>query len=139
MLFSLGWILLLSVLGPQTAENAGTKVVIRNTFGGHSSDNTTYSMADRRRTEFRHAVQRTKEDGSAEWVDEVISVLIVRCDLGQSFTLNMKAEKYSVAEYPPKRLTPEEMAPNGMKTPVTSQPTQPTFRIEIATVATGQH
>src|SRR5258708_18403277 len=95
-------------------------------------------MADRRRTEFRHAVQRTKADGSVEWVDEVISVLIVRCDLGQSFTLNMKAEKYSVAEYPPKRLTPEEMAAHGMKTPVTSQPTQPTLRIEIATVDTGE-
>ena len=117
----------------QTAENAGTKVVIRNTFGGQSSDNTTYWTADRRRTEFRHAVQRTKEDGSVEWVDEVASVFIVRCDLGQSFTLKMKAEEYSVAEYPPKRLTPEEMAARG--TPVAPQPT---LRIEIATVDTGE-
>src|SRR6266481_3122252 len=124
MLFSLCWILLLSVLGTQTAENAGTKVVIRNTFGGQSSDNTTYWTADRRRTEFRHAVQRTKEDGSVEWVDEVASVFIVRCDLGQSFTLKMKAEEYSVAEYPPKRLTPEEMAARGMNTPVAPQHTQ---------------
>ncbi len=133
MLFSLCWILLLSVLGTQTAENAGTKVVIRNTFGGQSSDNTTYWTADRRRTEFRHAVQRTKEDGSVEWVDEVASVFIVRCDLGQSFTLKMKAEEYSVAEYPPKRLTPEEMAARG--TPVAPQPT---LRIEITTVDTGE-
>ena len=133
MLFSLCWILLLSVLATQTAENAGTKVVIRNTFGGQSSDNTTYWTADRRRTEFRHAVQRTKEDGSVEWVDEVASVFIVRCDLGQSFTLKMKAEEYSVAEYPPKRLTPEEMAARG--TPVAPQPT---LRIEIATVDTGE-
>src|SRR6266481_5196424 len=122
----------------QTAENAGTKVVIRNTFGGQSSDNTTYWTADRRRTEFRHAVQRTKEDGSVEWVDEVASVFIVRCDLGQSFTLKMKAEEYSVAEYPPKRLTPEEMAARGMNTPVAPQPTQPTLGIEIATVDTGE-
>ena len=133
MLFSLCWILLLSVLATQTAENAGTKVVIRNTFGGQSSDNTTYWTADRRRTEFRHAVQRTKEDGSVEWVDEVASVFIVRCDLGQSFTLKMKAEEYSVAEYPPKRLTPEEMTARG--TPVAPQPT---LRIEIATVDTGE-
>lgn len=76
MIFSLCWVLLVCVLGPQTAENAGTKVVIRNTFGGQSSDNTTYWTADRRRTEFRHAVQRTKEDGSVEWVDEVRSILI---------------------------------------------------------------
>src|SRR5258706_10998597 len=137
MLFSLCWILLLSVMATQTAENTGTKVVIRNTFGGQSSDNTTYWTADRRRTEFRHAVQRTKEDGSVEWVDEVASVFIVRCDLGQSFTLKMKAEEYSVAEYPPKRLTPEEMAARGM-TPVAPQPTQPTLRIEIATVDTGE-
>jgi hypothetical protein len=135
MLFSLCWLLLLllSFLGPQAAANAGTKVVIRNTFGGQSSDNTTYWTADRRRTEFRQAVQRTKEDGSVEWVDEVASVFIVRCDLGQSFTLKMKAEEYSVAEYPPKRLTPEEMAARG--TPVAPQPT---LRIEIATVDTGE-
>jgi hypothetical protein len=136
MLFSLCWVLLLSVLGPQTAENAGAKMVIRNTFGGHSSDNTTYSMADRRRTEFRHAVQRTKEDGSVEWVDEVTIVLIARCDLGQSFSLNMKTEEYSVADYPPKRLTPEEMAARGMNTPVAPQPT---LRIETTTVDTGEH
>src|SRR5258706_13161266 len=105
MLFSLCWILLLSVLATQTAENTGTKVVIRNTFGGQSSDNTTYWTADRRRTEFRHAVQRTKEDGSVERVDEVASVFIVRCDLGQSFTWKMKAEQYSAAGNPPNGLT----------------------------------
>ena len=74
MLFPL-WVLL-SVLSPQAAENSGTKLVTRNTFGGHSSDNTTYWMADRKRTEFRHAVQRTKEDGSVEWVDDAMSVFI---------------------------------------------------------------
>jgi hypothetical protein len=123
MLFTL-WVLLLSVVLPQ-AGNAGTKVVIRNTFG-RSSDNTdtTYWMADRRRTEFTHTENTT--------------ALIVRCDLGQSFTLNMKAEEYSVAEYPPKRLTLEEMTAHGMKTPVTSQPTQPTLRIETTTVDTGE-
>jgi len=135
VLFSLCWVLLLCVLGPQTAENAGTKVVIRNTFGEHSSDNTTYSMADRRRTEFRHAVQRTKEEGSVEREDEVAIVLIVRCDLGQSFSLNMKAEEYGMAEYPPKRLTPEEMASRGMNPSVAPQPT---LRIETTTVDTGE-
>jgi hypothetical protein len=135
MLFSLWWVLLLSVLDPQAAENAGTKIVIRNTSGGHPSYNTTYWMGDRRRTEFRQAVQRTKEDGSVEWVDEVTTVLIVRCDLGQSFTLKMKAEEYSVAEYPPKPLTPEELAARGMNAPVAPQPT---LRIETTTVNTGE-
>jgi hypothetical protein len=119
---------------PQAGENAGTKVVIRNTFGGHSTDNTTYSMADRKRTEFRHAAQRTKEDGAVEW-DETTIVLIVRCDLGQSFSLNMKAEEYSVAEYPPKPLTPGEMAVHGLDTAIAPQPT---LRIEITTVDTGE-
>ena len=76
MLFSLCWFLLLSVLGTQAAENAGTKMVIRNTFGSHPSYNTTYWVADRRRTEFTRAVQRTKEDGSVEWVDDAMSVFI---------------------------------------------------------------
>src|SRR5258708_9035919 len=110
MLFSLCWILLLSVLATQTAENTGTKVVIRNTFGGQSSDNTTYWTADRRRTEFRQAVQRTKEDRSVAWVDEVASVFIVRCDLRQSFTLKRKAEECSVAEHHPERMSPVDMA-----------------------------
>jgi hypothetical protein len=135
MLFSLWWVLLLSVLGPQAAENAGTKMVIRNTFGSHPSYNTIYWMADRRRTEFTHAVQRTKEDGSVEWADEVTTVLIARCDLGQGLALNLKAEEYSVAEYPPKQLTPEEMAARGMNTTVAPQPT---LRIETTTVDTGE-
>ena len=115
------WVLLLCVLDPQ-AQNAGTKVVYRNTFAGHSTDNTTYTLGDRRRTEFqRSAAQRTK-DGSVEW-DETTIVLIVRCDLGQSFTLNTKAEEYSVAEYPQKPLTPGDMAARGLDTPVAPQPT----------------
>lgn len=134
MHLSLCWVLLLCVLDPQTVENAGTKVVIRNTFAGHSSDNTTYSMADRKRTEFRRAAQRTKEDGSVEW-DETTIVLIVRCDLGQSFSLNMKAEEYSVAEYPPKPLTPGEMAAHGLDTAIAPHPT---LRIEMTTVDTGE-
>ena len=134
MLLSLCWVLLLCVLDPQAAENTGTKVVLRNTFGGHSSDNTTYSMADRRRAEFRNTVQRRKEDGSVEW-DETTVVLIVRCDLGQSFSLNLKAEEYSAAEYPPKPLTPGEMAARGLDAPVAPQPT---LRIETTTVDTGE-
>src|SRR5260370_14796431 len=117
----------------QTAEDARSKLVIGNACGEQSSDNTTCWTADRRRAEFRHAVQRRKDDGSVEWMDEVASVFIVRCDLGQSFTLKMKAEEYSVAEYPPKRLTSEEIAARG--TPVAPQPT---LRIEIATVDTGE-
>jgi hypothetical protein len=134
MLFSLWWVLLLS-LGPQDAKNAGTKMVTRNTFGSHPSDNTIYWMADRRRTEFTRATQRTKEDGSVEWVDEVVSVFIVRCDLGQSFSLNMKTEEYSVAEYPPKPLTPGEMEARGLNASVASQPT---LRIETTTADTGE-
>jgi len=120
---------------PQAAENAGTKVVIRNTFGSHPSYDTTYWMADRKRMEFTRAVQRTKEDGSLQWVDETTIVHIVRCDLGQSFSLNLKAEEYSVAEYPPKPLTPGEMAAHGLDTAIAPQPT---LRIEIATVDTGE-
>jgi|ERR1700739_1885845 len=110
-------------------------MVTRNTFGGHPSYNTIYWMVDRKRTEFRRAVQRTKEDGAVEWVDEVGTVFIVRCNLGQSFSLNMKAEEYSVAEYPPKPLTPGEMEARGLNASVASQPT---LRIETTTVDTGE-
>jgi hypothetical protein len=137
MLFSLCWVLLLSVLGPQGAENVGTKVVTRHTFGPGSSEQTLYMMGDRRRIEFRHSVQHRDSDGSFETVNELSSVFILRCDLGESFVLRPQTEEYRSAAYPPKPLTPEEAATRAFEKPATAEPAKPTLRIETTTVDTG--
>jgi hypothetical protein len=136
MLFSLCWVLLLSVLGPRAAENLGTKVVSRHTFGpgpGEHAEETLYLAGDRRRTELR-PVQRRDDDGSLETVNEFSTVSIVRCDLGEIFTLNPQREEYSSMAYPPKPLTPEEAAARG----TTASPDRPTLRIETTTLDTGE-
>jgi hypothetical protein len=95
-------------------------------------------MGDRRRMEFRHSVQRGDTDGSFETVNELSSVFILRCDLGQSFVLHPQTEEYSSAAYPPKPLTPEEAAAHAFEKPATAEPAKPTLRIETTTVDTGE-
>jgi hypothetical protein len=137
MLFSLYWALLLSVLLPQASENNVTKIVSRHTFGVGATEQTIYIMADRRRMEMRHSVQRRDNNGPIETRDELSSVFIVRCDLGESFILYPQREEYSSAAYPPNPLTPEGAAP-GFEKPGTAEPAKPTLRVETATVDTGE-
>jgi hypothetical protein len=135
--FVLG-VILLQVSGMRTTENTGTKVVVRTTTAWNVTEVTTYTMGDRRRTESRHSVQWQNADGSPGGVEKLGNVMIFRCDLGQSFTLNMKTEEYTSAAYPPKRLTAEELAARGAKMPDASQAMQPTLRLETTTVDTGE-
>jgi hypothetical protein len=139
MLLFLSWVLFLSVGGPQAVgKNTGTKVVVRYTSGDHTSESTTYTMGGRRRTESRNSAQRRNADGLLEYVDPPDNVRILRCDLGQSFTLNTSAKEYAAAVYPPKPLTPEEMAALGWKEPEAAEAGPPAMRIEITTVVTGE-
>jgi hypothetical protein len=108
MFFSLYWVFLLSILGEQAPENLGTKIVTRKTLGPVGfSEQRLYIMADRRRLELRHSVQRRNNDGSTEMKDELSSILIVRCDLEQSYLLHPRTEEYSSSPYPLPRWTPK--------------------------------
>jgi hypothetical protein len=93
-------------------------------------------MTDRRRIELRHSVQSRNNDGSVETQSELSSVLIVRCDLGQSFLLRSKTEEYSSSPYPPKPPTPEAARLAVEKSYAADSP-KPTLRIETTTVDTG--
>jgi hypothetical protein len=136
MLFSLCWVFILSILGPRAPENLGTKIVTRQTLGPAGfSEQTLYIMPDRRRME---SVQRRNTDGAPEMQDELSSVFILRCDLGQSFLLRPKTEEYSSSPYPPKPMTPEQAAQLAVEKSGTSQPAQPTLRVETTTVDTGE-
>lgn len=136
MVFSLCWVLLLSILGPQAPENFGTKIVTLDTEA--FSEQTLYIMADRRRMEFRRSVHRRNNDESPEMQTELSSVYILRCDLGQSFVLSPKTEEYSSWPYPPKPATPGQAAQLAVENSDTTEPAKPTLRIETTTVDTGE-
>jgi hypothetical protein len=136
MFFSLCWVLLLSILGPQAPENVGTKIVTYQPEA--SSEQTLYIMADRSRMEFRQSVQRGNNDESPEMQSELSSVFILRCDMGQSFVLSPKTEEYSSSPYPPKPATPEQARQLAVENLDTSEPAKPTLRIETTTVDTGE-
>jgi hypothetical protein len=134
----LSWVLLLSIVWPQTYnKNIGTKVVVRYTSGDHTSEFTTYTMGDRRRTEFRNSAQRRNAAGVLEYVDPPDNVTIQRCDLRQRFTLNTSAKEYTSAVYPPKPLTPEEIAERGFQEPEDAY-VKPAIRIEERSLDTGE-
>jgi hypothetical protein len=91
--------------------------------------------SDRRRIEMRSSVQRKNPDSSTETVDRT-NVVIMRCDLGQSFTLNLETKEYTASVFPPVPLTAEQRESRGLNKPP-SQGT-PTLRIETTTVVTGE-
>jgi hypothetical protein len=139
MFFLLCWVLLLSSLFPQAPENPGTKIVMRRTLGpGHFSEQTLYILADRRRMEYRQSVQRGDNGESPETQGELLSVFILRCDLGQSFVLHPKAEEYSSSPYPPMLATPQQATKLSVENSDTAAPPKPTLRVETTTVDTGE-
>jgi hypothetical protein len=95
-------------------------------------------MGDRRRTEYRKSAQRRNSAGVLEYVDPPDNVAILRCDLLQNFTLNTSAKEYASAVYPPKPLTPEELAKRGWKEPEDADAGPPAIRIETTNLDTGE-
>jgi hypothetical protein len=65
-------------------------------------------------------------------------VRIVRCDLGESYELNLDTSEYTSTPYPPKPLTPEEIKARGLDTAGIRQSETPTIRVEIKTTDTGE-
>jgi hypothetical protein len=130
-------VLLLIVVSPQ-AGGQGTKVVLRHTSGDHTSEETTYRMGDRRRTEYRNNAQRRNAAGLLVRADPPANVIIQRCDLGQSFELNTHMQEYTSKEYPPKPPTPEERKERGLDEPDWDTSLLPVVRVEITTTDTGE-
>ena len=102
--------------GAQMGEMVGTKVVVQNNLAGRLSESTTYMARDRRRIEIRSSVHRKNPDGSTETVDRT-NIVIIRCDLGQSFTLNLETQEYTASVFPPVPLTAEQMESRGLSKP----------------------
>jgi hypothetical protein len=134
--FSSAWLLLLVIPMFQASGNGGIKMTIRVGQAGNSSQHTVYLSGDRKRLEFRNSVGEKKADGSQPVIYGSRLVAITRCDLGQSFELNLDASEYTSAPYPPKPLTKEQIEARGLQIPATSE--KPTLRLEVSTTDTGE-
>lgn len=132
------WLLLLGVPLLQAAENSGIKMTIQFGAAGLSSQQTIYLQGDRKRVEFRNSEGHKNADGSFQPRYGPRLVAITRCDLGQSFELNLDASEYTSRPYPPKPLTKQELEARGMQTPVTYLSDKPTLRMEVTTTDTGE-
>jgi hypothetical protein len=135
---SSAWLLFLGIPLLQASENIGVKMTIQLGAAGNRNEETVYLQGDRKRMEFRGSVGRTNPDGSRHQIYGPRLVAITRCDLGQSFELNLDTAEYTAGPYPPKPLTPEEIKARGLQGPVTHVSDKPTLRIEVTTRDTGE-
>jgi len=120
----------------QASGNNGIKMTIRFGQAENSNEHTVYIAGDRKRMEFRNSSGRKNADGSLQLSYGPRLVAITRCDLGQTFELNLDTSEYTSAPYPPKPLTKEQIEARGLQIPVTSD--KPTLRIEVNTTDTGE-
>ncbi len=111
----------------QVPRPAGIKMTVRYSSVGQESEQTTYFRADARRQEFRNI--------SGSHYGPHLAV-IVRCDLGERFGLNLDQREYDSRPYPPQ--LPKEQLARMSQTPPPAQPGPPTFRIEVTTIDTGE-
>jgi len=122
----------------QAAENPGIKMTIEYGQRGNASQRTIYFKADRKRFAYQNSFGQQQADGSVKPIYGPRIVSIMRCDLGQSFELNLDTREYTATQYPPKPLTKEEMDKRGMPGRLTYISDKPTSRIETTTTDTGE-
>jgi hypothetical protein len=112
----------------------GIKVTTRFTFDGRSSnERTEYFAGDRKRMEYRN---ESGEGKGAIHGPRLAAVL--RCDLAKAFELNLDDLQYTEAAYPPQPLSPKEIQARGIRTHLEYVSDQPTLKVEINTVDTGE-
>jgi hypothetical protein len=134
MPFSSFFLLALAIPFLQSSERSGITIIVQSSVGGNQAQRTTYIQPDRQRMEYRNSFGGRH---GIELTQGPRLVRIVRCDLGQSFELNLDTQEYTAAPYPPKPLTPDELKARGLDTRI-QQPATPTIRVEIKTTDTGE-
>jgi len=136
--FLSAWLLLFGIPMLPAVENPGIKMTIEYGQPGSASQRTIYFQADRKRFAYQNSFGQQQVDGSVRPIYGPRLVSITRCDLGQSFELNLDTHEYTSHPYPTKPFTKEEMEKRGMRSPLTYVPDKPTLRIEITTRDTGE-
>ena len=135
MPFASLWWLPLAISFLPAPETTGFKIVVQSGVPTNLTHRTTYIQPDRMRTEYRNSF------GGRHGTEPVYGprlARIVRCDLGQSFELNLDTSEYTSVPYPPKPFTEQEIKARGLDSLATSTPKNPTIRIEIKTSDTGE-
>ena len=128
----------------QTTSRAGIKMTVQigfDTAGFNKSESqyTSYIEADRKRMEYQNATGGgTHPDGTLDMRPGPRLASITRCDLGQTFELNLDDREYVAFSYPPRLLTKIEIAKRDQSVPQKIDSAAPTVRIETTTVATGE-
>ena len=137
MRISTFWFLLLGVPLLPPPSSSGLKFAVRHTQDGMSSEQFFYVEQDRRRTEYRSSTGERRWDGSLDVRYGPRLAFITRCDLGRAFELNLDANEYASAPYPPQRLSKAQAEALGPKPPQYLSD-KPTLRIETTTLDTGE-
>ena len=137
MNFASAWILFLGATLSSGEESTGIKITIQHGASLRTLQ-TIYLQADRKRMEFRNSFEQKQADGSLKTIEGPPLVGIARCDLGQSFELNLETREYTAHPYPPKPFTKEELEARGLESRVRYVSDQPTLRLEMTTMDTGE-
>jgi hypothetical protein len=120
------------------APHFGIKMTAISVINGHGWEQTIYWQTDRKRTEYRSGRGQRKADGSLEWIYGPRLAAIVRCDLQQTFELNLDDAQYVSAPYPPKPIPGITFESRGLSMKQSPGLHAPTLRIETTTVDTGE-
>lgn len=140
MRISAPWLLLLGVPLLHPPSSSGLRFAVRHTQDGMSSEQFLYVEQDRRRMEYRNSAGEGKRrwDGSLDLRYGPRLASINRCDLGRTFELNLDANEYVSAPYPPQPLSNAQAEALGLRTPQFFASDKPTLRIETTTRDTGE-
>lgn len=94
MNLSSAWFLLMGIPLLQASEKPGIKMTIEHGSNGLPSQRTIYLQADRKRVDYQNSFGQKQSDGSMRPIYGPRLVAITRCDLGQSFELNLDRPEF---------------------------------------------
>jgi hypothetical protein len=122
----------------ETTPGTGIKMTVQIGFNKKESQYTSYIEADRLRTEYQNSMRGMHADRTLDVRPGPHLASITRCDLGQTFDLNLEDREFAVFPYPPQSLTKIEIATRDLPVPKKIDSAAPTVRIETTTVDTGE-
>jgi hypothetical protein len=128
----------------ETTSGTGIRITVQNRFdiagpNKNESQYTSYIETDRKRMEYQSATGGpVHADGTVDMRLGPRLASITRCDLGQTFDLNLEDREYAVSPYPPQRLAKIAIATRDLSPPQKIDSAAPTVRVETTTVDTGE-
>jgi hypothetical protein len=128
----------------ETTSGTGIRMTVQigfDTARSNKNENqyTSYIETDRKRMEYQNATGGgVHADGTVDMRRGPRLASITRCDLGQTFDLNLEDREYAVSSYPPQTLTRIGIATRDLSVPRKIDSPAPTVRIETTTVVTGE-